>query len=196
MEPTSRRSELLARVAHLPLFAGLDRRTLVRVADELEWIALPGGAELFREMDPPDAVYVLIAGCLGAFRDAGERIKLIGRIQAGETVGEMALLSGHPRTATVRALRDSEVVRFSLAAFERMARAHPEAMLTVARIAVERLERTLDGRHQEPPPRTLALLPAHDGIDLDTLVERLGRALGRFGEVVVVDIGFLERSGW
>ncbi len=187
MEPTSRRSELLARVAHLPLFAGLDRRTLVRVADELEWIALPGGAELFREMDPPDAVYVLIAGCLGAFRDAGERIKLIGRIQAGETVGEMALLSGHPRTATVRALRDSEVVRFSLAAFERMARAHPEAMLTVARIAVERLERTLDGRHQEPPPRTLALLPAHDGIDLDTLVERLGRALGRFGEVVVVD---------
>ena len=111
MEPTSRRSELLARVAHLPLFAGLDRRTLVRVADELEWIALPGGAELFREMDPPDAVYVLIAGCLGAFRDAGERIKLIGRIQAGETVGEMALLSGHPRTATVRALRDSEVVR-------------------------------------------------------------------------------------
>ncbi len=187
MEPTSRRSELLARVAHLPLFAGLDRRTLVRVADELEWIALPGGAELFRELDPPDAVYVLIAGCLGAFRGSGERLKLIGRIQPGETVGEMALLSGHPRTATVRALRDSEVVRFSLAAFERMAGAHPEAMLAVARIAVERLERTLDGRHQEPPPRTLALLPAHADIDLDALVECLGRALGRFGEVIVVD---------
>ena len=187
MEPTSRRSELLARVAHLPLFAGLDRRTLLRVADELEWIALPGGAELFQEFDPPDAVYVLVAGCLGAFRGSGERLKLIGRIQPGETVGEMALLSGHPRTATVRALRDSEVVRFSLVAFERMARAHPEAMLTVARIAVERLERTLDGRHEEPPPRTLALLPAHEGIDLDALVERLGIALGRFGEVIVVD---------
>lgn len=193
MEPTSRRSELLARVAHLPLFAGLDRRTLLRVADELEWIALPGGAELFHELDPPDAVYVLVAGCLGAFRGSGDWLKLIGRIQPGETVGEMALLSGHPRTATVRALRDSEVVRFSLVAFERMARAHPEAMLTVARIAVERLERTLDGRHQEPPPRTLALLPAHEGIDLDALVERLGIALGRFGEVIVVDAGhFLQ----
>lgn len=187
MEPTSRRSELLARVAHLPLFAGLDRRTLLRVADELEWIALPGGAELFREFDPPDAVYVLVAGGLGAFRGSGERLKLIGRIQPGETVGEMALLSGHPRTATVRALRDSEVVRFSLIAFERMARAHPEAMLAVARTAVERLERTLDGRQQEPPPRTLALLPAHEGIDLETLVERLGEALGRFGQVIVVD---------
>ncbi|MBL8244422.1 MAG: cyclic nucleotide-binding domain-containing protein, partial [Rhodanobacteraceae bacterium] len=133
MEPSSRRIDLLARVAHLPLVVGLDRRTLTRVADELEWIALPGGAELFHEMDPPDAVYVLIAGCLGAFRNAGPGQQLVGRVHPGETVGEMALLSGHRRTATVRALRDSEVVRFSLEAFERLARAHPEAMLAVAR---------------------------------------------------------------
>lgn len=187
MEPSSRRTDLLARVAHLPLFVGLDRRTLTRVADELEWIALPGGAELFHEMDPPDAVYVLIAGCLGAFRNAGPEQQLVGRVHPGETVGEMALLSGHRRTATVRALRDSEVVRFSLEAFERLARAHPEAMLAVARTAVERLERTLEGRHQSPPPRTLALVPAHDGIDMDALTERLGEALARFGEVAAVD---------
>jgi NTE family protein len=193
MEPTTRRSELLARVAHLPLFVGLDRRSLTRVADELEWIALPGGAELFREHDAPDAVYVLVAGCLGAFRDADGRLQMIGRVHPGETVGEMALLSGHPRTATVRALRDSEIVRFSLAAFERLARAHPDAMLAVARTAVDRLERTLQGRQQEAPPRTLALLPAHADIDLEALVERLGQALGRFGDVAVVDIeNFLQ----
>ena len=193
MEPSSRRAELLARVAHLPLFAGLDRRSLTRVADELEWIALPGGAELFREMDAPDAVYVLIAGCLGAFRNAGKQLQLIGRVHPGETVGEMALLSGHRRTATVRALRDSEVVRFSLEAFERLAQVHPEAMLAVARIAVERLERTLEGRQQAAPPRTLALLPAHDGIDVDALVQRLGGALARFGQVAAVDAQhFLE----
>jgi NTE family protein len=193
MEPTTRRSELLARVAHLPLFVGLDRRSLMRVADELEWIALPGGAELFHEQDAPDAVYVLVAGCLGAFRDSDGRLKLIGRVHPGETVGEMALLSGHPRTATVRALRDSEVVRFSLEAFERLARAHPDAMLAVARTAVDRLERTLQGRQQEPPPRTLALLPAHNGIDLDALVGRLGEALSRFGAVAVIDAGnFLQ----
>ena len=193
MEPSSRRIDLLARVAHLPLFVGLDRRTLTRVADELEWIALPGGAELFHEMDPPDAVYVLIAGCLGAFRNAGPGQQLVGRVHPGETVGEMALLSGHRRTATVRALRDSEVVRFSLEAFERLARAHPEAMLAVARTAVERLERTLEGRHQSPPPRTLALIPVHDGIDMGALTERLGEALARFGEVAAVDSAhFLE----
>lgn len=188
MHTGSRRSELLARVAHLPLFAGLDRRSLTRVADELEWIAVPGGTELFHEADPPDAVYVLIAGCLGAFRGQEPRLQLIGRVHPGETVGEMALLSGHGRTATVRALRDSEVARFSLEAFQRLAHAHPEAMLTVARIAVERLERTLEGRQQAPPPRTLALLPAHAGLDLAALVELLAAALRRFGGVATVDV--------
>lgn len=186
MDESARRSELWTRVAHLPLFAGLDRPTLARVAEELEWIALPGGAELFQENDPPDAVYVLLAGCLGAFRREADRLQLIGRIAPGETVGEMALLSGHRRTATVRALRDSEVVRFSLGAFERLARVHPEAMLAIARVAVERLERTLEGRQETPPPRTLTLLPAHAGVAMDALIERLVDALTRFGEVAAV----------
>ncbi len=172
----------------MPLFAGLDRRSLVRVADELQWIALPGGAELFAENDPPDAVYVLVAGSLGAFRMVEGQLKLLGRVQPGETVGEMALLSGHVRTATVRALRDSEVVRFSLDGFERLAKLHPDAMLAIARVAVERLERSMEGKRQDPAPRTLAILAAHPGLDLHPLVERLGYALARFGTVAAVDI--------
>ncbi len=186
MSAQQRRADVLARVAHLPLFAGLERRSLVRVADELQWIALPGGAELFAENDVPDAVYVLVAGSLGAFRLVDGRLKLLGRVQPGETVGEMALLSGHVRTATVRALRDSEVVRFSLEGFERLAKQHPDAMLAIARVAVERLERTLEAKRQDPPPRTLALLPAHPGLDLEPLVERLAYAMARFGTVAVV----------
>lgn len=188
MDSPSHRADLWSRVAHLPLFAGLDPPTLARVADELEWIALPGGAELFQQHDPPDAVYVLVAGCLGAFKQDGAHPVLIGRVVPGETVGEMALLSGHKRTATVRALRDSEVVRFSLTAFERLARVHPEAMLAIARVAVERLERTLDGRSQAPPPRTITLVPAHPGIDLDDLVAQLSKAMARFGAVACVDL--------
>ena len=183
---SSRDDEILARVAHLPLFVGIDQEALLEVAAELEWIALPGGAVLFHVDDPPDAVFVLVAGCLGAFREEGDQQQLLGRIQAGETVGEMALLSGHKRTATVRALRDSEVIRFSLDAFQRLARVHPEAMLAIARVAVDRLERALLGRSAAPPPRTLTVLPTHAGIALDEVVARLADALGRFGRVAVV----------
>jgi len=181
----SNEDEILTRVANLPLFVGIDEEALIEIAAELQWIALPGGAELFHENDPPDAVYVLIAGCLGAFRDDHGRPKLLGRVQAGETVGEMALLSGHARTASVHALRDSEVVRFSLDAFHRLARVHPEAMLTIARVAVARLESSMAGRAATPPPRTLTLLPAHADIDLDACVARLADALSRFGRVAI-----------
>jgi NTE family protein len=183
MERTSRRAALIERVAHLPLFAGLERRALARVAEDLDWLAIPGGTELFHEDDPPDAVYVLIAGSLGAFKEIGGRLELIGRVAPGETVGEMALLSGHRRSATIRALRDSEVARFSRAAFERLARLHPEAMLAIARVAVARLERSLDAQRQNPPPRTLAMLPAHEGIDVDAWASALCTALARFGSV-------------
>ncbi len=189
----SSEDEILARVANLPLFVGIDEEALIEIAAELQWIALPGGAELFREGEDADAVYVLIAGCLGAFREEQGRPSLLGRVQAGETVGEMALLSGHVRSASVRALRDSEVVRFSLDAFRRLARVHPEAMLAIARVAVARLESTMAGRAATPPPRTLTLLPAHADIDLDACVSRLADALRRFGTVAVAaDRGFAD----
>lgn len=183
MDRSPRRAELIERVAHLPLFAGLDRRALARVAEDLDWLAIAGGTELFHEDDAPDAVYVLIAGSLGAFKTVGGRLQLIGRVAPGETVGEMALLSGHRRSATIRALRDSEVARFGLDAFERLARYHPEAMLAIARVAVARLERSQEARRQSPPPRTLALLPVHEGLDVDAVAGGLCRALARFGPV-------------
>lgn len=183
MERMSRRAELIERVAHLPLFAGLERRALARVAEDLDWLAIPGGTELFHEDDPPDAVYVLIAGSLGAFKAIGGRLELIGRVAPGETVGEMALLSGHRRSATIRALRDSEVACFSLESFERLARVHPEAMLAIARVAVARLERSQDAQRQNPPPRTLAMLPVHEGMDVDAVASALCAALARYGSV-------------
>jgi CRP-like cAMP-binding protein len=50
---------------------------------------------------------------------------------AGETVGEMALISGKPRNATVIALRDSELGRLSRAAFERLMVLHPQGLLCI-----------------------------------------------------------------
>ncbi len=177
---------MLARVAALPLFAGLDAASLQQVAAELEWLVMPGGEELFHESDPADAVYVLLAGSLGAFRGEGAEMRLVGRIHPGETVGEMALLSGHPRSATVRTLRDSELVRFSLRAFEALAQAHPQATLAIARTAVARLERALEGDRAAPAPRAIALLAVHAGIDVEAQARELAAALSRYGPVALL----------
>ncbi len=178
-----------AMLAALPLFSGLPRNVVDEAVAELEWVSLPGGALLFESGDPADAVYFVVSGCLGVYGPGGE---LIGRIAAGETVGEMGLIVARPRTATVRALRDSELATLSSATFGRVLLGHPDAILRLARLAVERLVDRERDHGQQVLPRTLALVPLEAGIDLPLHASRLVDALAGFGRV---DLVGRERAG-
>ena len=117
----------------LELFRHLDAATLDELARELEWFALPGGATLFEYGDPSDALCVLKSGSLGAFKPAQDgSFQLDGVVAAGETVGELGLIVDAPRSATVRALRDSELLRLPRSGFEKLVARHPQAMLVSA----------------------------------------------------------------
>lgn len=173
-------------LGRLSLFAGLKPDVLKAVAEGLEWIALPGGAVLFEEGDPGDAVYVVASGALAAFRRQRDGERFLGSIAAGETVGEMALISGRRRVASVRALRDSEVVRFRKADFERLLATHPKAMLHLMRTAMVRLEDSLKRAGLPRVPRAIALVPTHGGLEVEPWAVALAEALGRFGPTALV----------
>lgn len=84
---------------------------------------------------------MVLSGRLGAclHNDEGKEV-LIRQMPKGETVGEMAVLSGEPRSATVLALRDTELVRVSKLAFTKLVDQHPRTSLhhRSARAAAER----------------------------------------------------------
>lgn len=170
-------------LASLPLFAGLPRAVIDAAVAELEWLSLPGGGLLFEAGAPADAVYFVVSGCLGVFAPGGG---LIGRVGAGLCVGEMGLLVARPRVATVRALRDSDLARLSADAFGRVLLNHPEAVLRLARLTVERVE---DARSLHPgqlAPRTLAIIPRDAGIDVTALAQGLVEALTHLGRSELV----------
>ena len=174
----------LALLGALPMFRGLDRETLASIAAELEWLSLPGGATLFEAGEPPDAMYLVIVGCLAAYT-AGEHPRLLSRIPAGETVGEMGLLSGHPRTATVRALRDSDLARLPRESFDQVIVRHPTAMLRIAQLIVERFE-SADRPARAGGPRTYALLPQNIEVDAGGFATELVTALSEYGRTELV----------
>lgn len=172
----------------LPMFEGLDKPLLQALLDEFDWVAIQGGTTLFEAGDAPDALYCVISGSLGAFKQTAEgHRRLVGRIAAGEIAGEMALISGKPRTATVIALRDCELGRLSRSAFERVMRQHPEGLLRVAQLLVQRLEmsqRQIRGRRSVP--RTFAIVP-HDGDGGATVfAAKLVTFLNRIGSTELV----------
>jgi NTE family protein len=178
----------------LPLFEKLAPDALRAVADCLEVLWLPAGQNLFQEGDEPDALYVLAAGALAVLLrtpDVPETEphawRWLGRVNAGETVGEMALLSGKKRNATVRALRDSEVLRFKRSDFEALMSTHAPAMLHVGRLAFQRLE-AIRGQdaHRPRTGKAFALVPLTAGVDMQEFALELVDSLARFGSVALL----------
>jgi CRP-like cAMP-binding protein len=106
-------NEYVDLLRHTALFRGLDRVTLAKLAAYIEPIQVSIGDTLFREGDAADGVYVITRGRLGIYKrmppDSCEvRVRTC---HAGEAVGEIALLTGWSRTATVKAESDSELLR-------------------------------------------------------------------------------------
>jgi NTE family protein len=161
------------------------------VAAELEAVTCRGGDWLFRQGDPADGLYLLVRGRLQVWIDTpesdGSPPRLVAEVSPGETVGEIGMLVGGARSAGIRALRDSLLLRMDTAAFDRLALRRPELTRQLAGgIATRLRDRTAGG----PPPRrsvrTVALLPLDDGPAARGLAERLSLALARQGPVRVL----------
>ena len=93
---------LTARLHHsVPLFRDLNEQAFERLAEIGEERPVPAGAELFREGDPGDALYCILEGKVSLrVKDGTGRAAEIGVRQAGDAVGELALIDGGPRLAT------------------------------------------------------------------------------------------------
>lgn len=184
---TNRRTDAHELLRGLELFRHLDATTLDELTQELEWFALPGGATLFEYGEPSDALCVLKSGSLGAFKptqDGG--FQLDGVVAAGETVGELGLIVDQPRSATVRALRDSELLRLSRSGFDKLVARHPQAMLISARLAVKRLIARREGASLSTP-RTFAVLAHDKGVTARDFAQRLRASLLRYGDCALID---------
>jgi len=108
-------------------------------AQSASWFALTGGEPLFVEGDPADTLYLLRAGRLGVFRhEEGQPPQFIGVIRPGEPAGEMAMLAGSPHTASVVALRDSEILAVPRDDFFEAARHAPDLMVELSRLMMRR----------------------------------------------------------
>lgn len=171
----------------LALFRHLDDDALLELENELQWFALPGGAALFETGDPSDALFVLKSGSVGAFRnDAEGQARLVGVVAAGETVGEVGMIVDMPRSATVRALRDSELFRLPREAFTKLIHHHPQSMLEMARIAVKRLAMR-DTPGPSSVPRTFAVIGHDPDVDARRFAAHLVEALDGLGGCALID---------
>jgi NTE family protein/lysophospholipid hydrolase len=177
------------------IFGRLDREALAHIAAQLEWVVLPSGATLFREGDSGDDIYLVSHGRLRVVAgdgEGGERV--LEEIGRGGTVGDIALLTGEPRAASVHAVRDTYLLRLSRSAFDTLLERHPVAMLKIAEKAVLRL-RHASRQHMENSSRpvTYAVIPAGADVPFAAFGDRLAATLGTFGPTLKLGAADVDR---
>ncbi len=176
-------------LATLPLFSGLDRGALGRLRDHAEQVELVAGSYLFHAGEPSDSLYVVRSGRLQVLQN-DVVLRDLGR---GDVAGELGFLIDAPRSASIRAVRDSTLVRLSKANFD---------AITDAGVLAALLQVLATRLHQNPPP-VIARTPVSDvvvavvGIDRAAPVAMVATELvdALSGRLDVVNPGRVDRDG-
>jgi protein phosphatase len=133
------RDEKLDLLHRIPLFSGFDRRRLERLGMLADEVDVTAGKVLMRQGETGADMMVLVRGGVSVERD-GQRINTLG---PGDFFGEIALVDGGPRTATVSAVEDSTLLVITHRDFHSMMDEFPEVAGQVMNALANRV-RTLD----------------------------------------------------
>ena len=154
-------------------------------------VHLMAGERLFDEGDEADALYLVLSGRLRAGRGP-EGLEYLADVGPGGVVGEVGLLGRGRRTATVTAVRDSDLLRLEATDFDELATTHPAALRALSRRAAGLVARPTSSAG--PDIRTIALVPC--GRTASDLLAEVGThltdALRSLGPALRVERGHLD----
>lgn len=132
--------DLLSRV---PLFAGLGRRELDEVAQLADEVDVPAGTQLTREGAYGHEFFVIVSGRARVDRD-GRRLADLG---PGDFLGEIALIDGQPRSATVTVEEPSRLLVLGHREFNSLLDSRQQVRLRVLEALAGRIRRSEPDRH-------------------------------------------------
>jgi hypothetical protein len=140
------KSDLSARsLDSIPLFSGLPAEELVSVLTAVKPVRVPAGQVVVREGETGDTLYLIVQGTLRVATrgQEGEDVALAA-LGVGDFFGEVALLTGRPRTATVSALTEAELLALDRATVDRLRSRHPQIDASLTEFHSRRAERTVE----------------------------------------------------
>jgi signal transduction histidine kinase len=149
-----------ATVRQLPLFAGLSDDAFADLLRMAEPKTFQPGEALVEEGTEGDCIFVTLSGRFEVLKRAGERELVIAGRGPGELIGELAIVEGSARTATVRALEQADVLKISRETFEQVLLPSPGVAHGLLKVVMERLRNTEQMLKQNEKMAALGTLAA------------------------------------
>lgn len=164
------------------LFGELNEEMLRDLESKVTWRSLRRGELLCYQGEPSESFYIIISGRMQVLiKDASGKSRIVAEMSQGESVGEMGIVTGHARSATIIASRDSELLEFSREEFEEFTRRYPEMMRRMTRLLITRLQRASRPTRTSNLSSNILLAPASEGVPLSDFARRLYDALCSLG---------------
>jgi predicted acylesterase/phospholipase RssA/CRP-like cAMP-binding protein len=179
--------ELLIFLRSIPLLAEVPVEDLQGLSRAFDIVRVHGGETLVRQGDPSDALFIVVHGRLRAsLQGASGEAKILGEIRRRDVIGEMGVLTGAPRSASITAVRDSLLARLTIDS--RSLTANPELLLALARVVVRRANPSGSAAPSQTGGMVLGLLSAGTSDDdMQSIGHRLGETLAAYGTTIRID---------
>jgi CRP/FNR family cyclic AMP-dependent transcriptional regulator len=200
-------AELLGRV---PLFTELSPEELERIASVAIPRSFPRGVRVFHEGDNSDACYIVRSGDLRVTREHPDgRAIALATLASGDIFGELAMLDGEARSASVETISDSELLALPAADMRRLLADHPDISVKLIVALTKRLretnERVARQSFQTVPSRVAGVLAqliaeeafpeGREGVTVRMTQADLAQLAGTSRESVSRFLATLERAG-
>ncbi len=193
--PASAPSSIVDILASSALFGTLENCALMAISAVAEVVQLPSGAVLFHQGDAGDSLYIVGHGRLRVEVNTPQGGKQrIGEVGRGESVGEMAILAHEPRSATVFAIRNTELIKLSQDSFEALIVQHPQALRFFAQMVSDRLRQAIRPATKKSALATLAILPLGLEVPALSFAESLRTAMTQYGSACCLTRDTLQQS--
>jgi ABC-type multidrug transport system ATPase subunit/CRP-like cAMP-binding protein len=154
--PAAAAPDILYALRRVPLFQSLDDATLRSFAASLDIREASRNDVIVRAGEAGEAMFVILAGHVRVVADVDDERALLARLGPGEFFGEMALLTGEPRTASVVADSPARLARIARDRFEGLAAGLPAVREEAERVMARRRDGA--SRRFETEARTLGAL--------------------------------------
>ena len=180
----------------IPLFDGLNAQELEEIADLFREFPRLKGETICREGEEGDSLYIVISGELEVRTGSEEDKRVINRMGPGDFFGEIPLLTGETRTATVTVVRDARLLSIDRHAFEAFIRKSAKMLEHLSKVMAQRLARVSRGE-VVPRATTVVSVVGPPGIKGKSLTATaLAGLLADFTHKQAIHVGFrLQEKG-
>lgn len=183
-------SERLSFLRKAPLFASLSEEELLQVCRGLECKRIPRGTVICMEGEPGDAFYIIRAGAVLVYTACDGAERRLNELHRGDCFGEMALLTGEPRSATVRALLDVDLFVLPKSSFEGIIHEHPPVSMYLSRLLSHRLIKAKSPLLEALSPFAYSVIGSEKKVGTTTFIREVAKILSSEVKkrVLVVDL--------